>query len=224
MNDSNVTLVTVFEKLLEFYGPQNWWPGESPLEIMVGAVLTQNTSWKNVEKAITNLKEESLLNLQRLHQTNVEELAEVIRPSGYYRLKAKRLANLVDHVMTKYDGDLEWMFSHDLETLREELLGINGIGPETADSILLYAGNKPTFVVDAYTARILKRHGWIDWEADYHQIQEHFVGTVPPEVEHYNEFHALIVRAGNQFCRKTPKCEGCPLACYLPETGISEPS
>ncbi|UBM34256.1 endonuclease III domain-containing protein [Bremerella sp. TYQ1] len=223
LSDSNVSLNTVFEKLLEHYGPQQWWPGDSPLEIMIGAVLTQNTSWKNVEKAIANLKDADLLHLGRLHATRQEELAEIIRPSGYYRLKAKRLWNLIDHVMTKYDGDLEWMFSHDVATLREELLGINGIGPETADSILLYAGNLKTFVVDAYTARILKRHGWIDWEADYHQIQDHFVSQVPDEVSHYNEFHALIVRTGNQFCRKTPKCEGCPLQSYLPASGIQEP-
>lgn len=209
--------------MLEHYGPQDWWPGDSPLEIMIGAVLTQNTSWKNVEKAITNLKEADLLHLKRLHGVRLEELAEIIRPSGYYRLKAKRLHNLVDHVIRKYDGDLEWMFSHSVSTLREELLEINGIGPETADSILLYAGNLPTFVVDTYTARIMKRHGWIDWDADYHQIQEHFVSEVPAEVAHYNEFHALIVRTGNQFCRKTPKCEGCPLQCLLPESGIQEP-
>lgn len=223
LTDSNVSLNTVFEKMLEHYGPQDWWPGESPLEIMIGAVLTQNTSWKNVEKAIANLKDADLVHLSRLHTTRVEELAEIIRPSGYYRLKAKRLHNLISHVMSKYDGDLEWMFSHDVSTLREELLAINGIGPETADSILLYAGNLKTFVVDAYTARILKRHGWIEWEADYHQIQEHFVSEVPAEVEHYNEFHALIVRTGNEFCRKTPKCQGCPLECYLPESGIQEP-
>ena len=223
LHDSNVSLNTIFEKLLEHYGPQDWWPGDSPLEIMIGAVLTQNTSWKNVEKAIANLKEASLMHLERLHKTKVEELAEIIRPSGYYRLKAKRLSNLIDYVMTRYDGDLEWMFSHDVTSLREELLAINGIGPETADSILLYAGNKETFVVDTYTSRILKRHGWIEWEADYHQIQDHFVSQVPAEVEHYNEFHALIVRTGNEFCRKTPKCDSCPLECYLPVGGIQEP-
>ncbi len=209
--------------MLEHYGPQNWWPGDSPLEIMIGAVLTQNTSWKNVEKAIENLRQADLLHLGRLHAVRIEELAEIIRPSGYYRLKAKRLHNLIDYVMQKYDGDLDWMFSHSVSKLREELLSINGIGPETADSILLYAGNLPAFVVDTYTARILKRHGWIDWEAGYHEIQDHFVSQVPAEVAHYNEFHALIVRTGNQFCRKTPKCEGCPLECLLPESGIQQP-
>lgn len=218
----SISLLDVYDRLLAHYGHQSWWPGDSPLEIMVGAILTQNTSWKNVEKAIVNLKEEGLLDPFKLQETPLEELAEVIRPAGYYRLKAKRLQNLMRYVVDVHGGDLDAMFACSVHSLREDLLALNGIGPETADAILLYAGNLPSFVVDTYTARVLKRHGWIEQEADYHQIQDLFVSELPQDVSLFNEYHALLVRVGNAHCRKTPKCETCPLCDLLPPGGIEE--
>ncbi|MFI4874469.1 MAG: endonuclease III domain-containing protein [Blastopirellula sp. JB062] len=216
----SISLFNVYERLLAYYGRQAWWPGDSPLEIMVGAVLTQNTSWKNVEKAIVNLKEEGMLDPFKLHETAAEQLAEIIRPAGYYRLKAKRLQNLMRYVIQSYDGDLDAMFRRNVDSLRRDLLAVNGIGPETADAILLYAGDLPTFVVDTYTSRVLKRHGWIDLEADYHQIQDRFVSELPQDTALFNEYHALLVRVGSGHCRKTPKCETCPLFDLLPEGGM----
>lgn len=186
---------------------------------MVGAVLTQNTSWKNVARAIENLRQAELLDPLSLYELDVEELAELIRPAGYFRLKARRLRNLLSLIVERYDGSLDAMFAVDLPTLREQLLSVNGIGPETADSILLYAAEKPTFVVDTYTHRVLSRHGLIEPEADYHRIQQFFHDELPTDVPLYNEFHALLVRVGNAHCRRTPKCEGCPLAHMLPEGG-----
>ena len=168
----------VFQRLYEAFGPQHWWPGESPLEVMVGAVLTQNTAWKNVARALDNLRDADLLSLEALHQLPQEELAEWIRPAGYYRLKARRLKNLLDFVVDEFDGSLDTMFQVELGALRERLLGVNGIGPETADSILLYAGQLPTFVVDNYTARVLKRHAWIEPEAGLLRNQRAFRGHV----------------------------------------------
>ena len=155
----SASLHEVYERLYAAYGPQHWWPGESPFEIVVGAVLTQNTSWKNVERAIDNLRQADLLSPEELFAVPQEELAELIRPAGYYRLKAKRLRNLLQLIVEEFDGSLPAMFSMELSELRERLLAVNGIGPETADSILLYAGEFPTFVIDTYTARIVKRHG-----------------------------------------------------------------
>ncbi len=209
----------LYEQLYEHFGPQQWWPGESPFEVMVGAVLTQNTSWKNVARAIENLRQAELLDPLSLYELDVEELAELIRPAGYFRLKARRLRNLLSLIVERYDGSLDAMFAVDLPTLREQLLSVNGIGPETADSILLYAAEKPTFVVDTYTHRVLSRHGLIEPEADYHRIQQFFHDELPTDVPLYNEFHALLVRVGNAHCRRTPKCEGCPLAHMLPEGG-----
>ncbi len=217
------SLSEIYLRLFDAFGPQSWWPGESPFEVMVGAVLTQNTSWKNVERAIANLRDAGLLTPHALHALPDEELAELIRPAGYFRLKTRRLKNLLNFVMDEYDGSLDAMFAAGLSTLREQLLSVNGIGPETADSILLYAGELPTFVVDTYTARVLKRHGWIEPEADYHAIQEHFQSGLAQDVAMFNEFHALLVRVGNQHCRRTPKCAGCPLECLLPDGGIQEP-
>lgn len=213
----------VYDRLYARFGPQQWWPGETPFEVLVGAVLTQNTSWKNVEKALANLREDGLLEPRRLYELAREELAELIRPAGYYRVKAKRLGNLLDFVFDRYDGSLEAMFSVDVATLREQLLGVNGIGPETADSILLYAGGLPSFVVDTYTHRVLARHGWIGFDADYHQIQEHFYDNLDADVELYNEYHALLVRVGHHHCRKTPNCDDCPLADMLPNGGPLAP-
>lgn len=216
------SLRQVYDYLLAAYGPQEWWPGDSPFEIMVGAVLVQNTAWKNVEKAIRNLVEAALLEPHALAAADPEELQELIRPAGYYRLKTKRLLHLVRFVVERYDGALDAMFSTSLGALREELLALNGIGPETADSILLYAGELPTFVVDTYTHRVLARHGWIDFDAGYYEIKDVFESQLPQDVALFNEYHALLVRVGHLHCRKTPKCHGCPLQDLLPEGGICE--
>lgn len=217
-----VSLQRVYAKLLDHFGPQRWWPGETPFEVIVGAVLTQNTNWKNVEKAIENLRQEGLLDPHALHNLPAAELAEVIRPAGYYRLKAGRLHNVVAYLVERYDGDLDRMFQQALDRLREELLAVKGVGPETADSILLYAGNLPTFVVDAYTYRLAVRHGWLEPEADYHQIKEFFESRLDEDATLFNEYHALIVSLGKQFCGTRPKCEGCPLQSMLPAGGPCE--
>jgi endonuclease-3 related protein len=217
-------LIQAYDRLLAAFGPQHWWPGDGPLEVMVGAVLTQNTSWKNVERAIDNLRDASVLDARALCALPVDELADLIRPAGYYRIKAQRLRSLLAFVVERYDGSLEDMFQTDLATLRAELLAVHGIGPETADSILLYAGGLPTFVVDTYTHRVVARHGWIGYDAGYDEIKDYFQSSLPRDVALYNEYHALLVRVGKEFCRKTgPKCETCPLADLLPESGIVEP-
>ena len=206
----------IYQHLFAYFGPQHWWPGDTPLEIMVGAVLTQNTNWENVEKAIANLRDADLLDLRRLAETSTGMLAELIRPSGYYNLKAARLHNLLRAITAEHES-LESFFATDHHQLREELLAVKGIGPETADSILLYAAEKPAFVIDAYTHRLLLRHELIWEESDYYEMQELFTGSLPEEVALYNEFHALIVRVGKEFCRKSkPRCPQCPLRELLP--------
>lgn len=223
-NAMATNLSEVYERLLAAFGPQRWWPGESPFEVLVGAVLVQNTAWKNVERAIDNLREAGVMEPQALYALDEAELAELIRPAGYFQVKARRLRNLLRLVVERYDGSLEAMFRTDLATLREELLSVNGIGPETADAILLYAGELPSFVVDTYTHRVLARHGWIGYDADYHEIQDHFAATLPENAALYNEYHALLVRLGKEYCRKTaPKCNECPLVDLLPASGIVEP-
>ena len=205
-------LLDIYETLLAFFGPQGWWPGDTPLEILVGAVLTQNTNWINVSKAIANLRHDNLLALDTLTGLPPVVLAEKIRPSGYYNLKAERLQNLLRHISARA-GSVEAFFNTgETAAIREELLSIRGIGPETADSILLYAGGKPVFVVDAYTHRILNRHGLIGDEAEYHELQALFMDHLPEEADLFNEYHALLVRTGKEFCKKsTPRCDDCPL-------------
>ncbi len=176
-----------------------------------------------MEKAIRNLGDADLLDPHAPAAADEQELQKLIRPAGYFRLKTKRLGNLVQFVVKHYDGDLDAMFSTSLSTLREELLSLNGIGPETADSILLYAGGLPTFVVDTYTHRVLARHGWIGHEAEYYEIKDAFQSELEQDAALYNEFHALLVRVGHLHCRKTPKCDECPLAELLPAGGLCEP-
>lgn len=213
----------VYQRLFDALGPQHWWPGETPFEIIVGAVLTQNTNWQNVEKAIGNLREADLLEPAALYTVPVEELEELLRPAGYFRIKARRLRSLLAYIMDRYGGDLDAMFAIGMGALREELLAVNGIGPETADSILLYAGGLPAFVVDAYTHRILSRHGWIELEADYHQIQDFLQSRLPDDPVLFNEFHALLVFVGKHYCRKrAPRCDECPLRDMLPDGGPLE--
>ena len=201
----------IHTRLFDHFGPQHWWPGETPFEIMLGAVLTQNTSWRNVDMVMDTLRQEGLLSFAALEALPLEELAEKIRPSGYYNQKAKRLKGLFAAIRED-SGDLETFFDQDASTLREKLLGIKGIGPETADSITLYAAGKPVFVVDAYTYRILLRHDLIAEEAGYEEIQDLFLGKLPAEVQLFNEYHALLVRLGKEYCKKSkPLCDACPL-------------
>ncbi len=219
----SVVLQEVYQRLFDAFGPQEWWPGDTQFEIMVGAILVQNTNWQNVERAIGNLREADLLGPHALYAVPEEELEELIRPAGYFRIKAKRLRSLLKFLVERYNGSIEAMFRTPLNELRAELLGIHGVGPETADSILLYAGSMPTFVVDAYTYRIFSRHGWIDLESDYHQIQEYFHDHLPAHVPMFNEFHALLVHLGKHFCKKSkPLCETCPLKDLLPRGGPVE--
>ncbi len=253
------------------WGPQNWWPAQSRLEVIVGAYLTQNTNWSNVEKAIANLRQARLLSVKGLREISLARLQKLVRPSGYFRQKAKKLKTFIRYLDKNYGGSLDRMFAEPTERLRSELLALNGVGPETADSILLYAGNHHVFVVDAYTRRVFERHGLITPKAKYEEIrllveQEISSGAPDPMViaeqegagakpeslavhpqeavhpqgndprhpvsrmsraarselaQHYNELHALIVRAGNQYCRKKAKCEECPLREFLPATSAS---
>lgn len=220
----STVLSNAYERLLAALGPQNWWPGDSRFEMMVGAVLVQNTAWKNVQRAIENLRAADVMEPAALYAVPEGELAELIRPSGYFQVKTRRLRHLLRFVMEEYQGSLDAMFRTDLATLREQLLAVHGVGPETADSILLYAGQMPTFVVDTYTHRVLARHGWIGYEADYHEIKDYFESVLPADVPLYNEYHALLVRVGKDYCRKTkPKCEECPLRELLPASGVVEP-
>ena len=204
-------LLDLYDRLYRFFGPLHWWPGESPFEVIVGAILTQNTAWRNVEKAIANLKAGRLLSPRRLRQLAVEDLAEYIRPAGYYNIKAKRLRHFLDFLFEQGRGDLAYLSTGSLDSRRHELLQVNGIGPETADSILLYAAHRPTFVVDAYTKRVLSRHQLLAEDAAYDEIRDFFMDVLDPEVPLFNEFHALLVHLGKGFCkRRNPRCEACP--------------
>jgi endonuclease-3 related protein len=242
-----------YRALLHRWGPQNWWPAQSRLEVIVGAYLTQNTNWTNVEKAMGNLRRARVLSIKALRELPLEQLQQLIRPSGYFRQKAEKLKTFIRFLDANYSGSLDPMFSQPTEKLRAELLALNGVGPETADSILLYAGNHPVFVVDAYTRRIFERHGILAPKARYDDIrlliQDALTGAAPEQFEfqgigsdprhpvsrmsrmsrnelaqHYNELHALIVRAGNLYCRSTPKCEGCPLQKFLTSKSKQQPS
>ncbi|MEO0101929.1 MAG: endonuclease III domain-containing protein [candidate division WOR-3 bacterium] len=210
------TIYKIYQILYSHFGPQHWWPGETKLEIVVGAVLTQNTAWQNVEKAIKNLKKKNLLEIKKLYKIRENFLSKLIKPAGYYNLKTKRLKELVKFLCQRYNGNLEKMAKEKGEVLREELLRVKGIGKETADSILLYALNKPFFVVDAYTKRILLRHNLINEKMTYDEIQKLFQENLPKRVKIYNEFHALLVKLGKTYCQKRPKCFLCPLANLLP--------
>jgi endonuclease-3 related protein len=209
-------LMDMYDAMLATLGPSQWWPGETPFEIAIGAILTQNTNWKNVEKALDNLKNAEVLEAEPLHALSVPRLAELIRPAGYYNVKARRIHNFLEFLKEEAEFDLLSLKDRDLTELRPRVLGINGIGPETGDCILLYALDFPTFVVDAYTARIVGRHG-LAWEdIDYHGLQGLFMDALPEDVALYNEYHALIVRVGANWCRKKAGlCESCPLQPFL---------
>lgn len=218
----NARLKDGFDRMFRHFGPRGWWPGDTPFEVMVGAILTQNTNWKNVEKAISNIKAERLLSPKKLLDLHTMKLAALIRPAGYYRLKAGRLKNYLRYFVDRYDGDAQKMSARPAEELRAELLSVKGIGPETADSILLYALDKPVFVIDAYTKRILARHAICAEEATYDELQEIFVDAFDRDAEFFNEYHALIVETGKDFCRKDPRCGECPLRGWngLPSTWV----
>jgi endonuclease-3 related protein len=201
----------IYRRLYRAFGPQHWWPGESPFEIAVGAILTQNTNWGNVEKAIENLKREKALNAKSIHDMRVARLASLIKPAGYFNVKAKRLKAFIDFLMNEYHGSLKSMKNEEMQTLRAKLIKVNGIGHETADSILLYALEKPVFVIDAYTKRVLSRHGIMEHEKPYEEFQALFHSSLKRDVKLFNEYHALFVRLGKIYCRKKPKCEECPL-------------
>ncbi len=233
-----------YTALLSRYGPQNWWPAHSRFEVIVGAYLTQNTNWSNVEKALLNLRRARLLSVSAMRATPIDELETLVRPSGYFRQKARNLKTFIAFLDQRYSGSLTRMFAEPTAKLRAELLELKGVGPETADSILLYAGNHPVFVVDAYTRRVLLRHGIINQKTSYEEIRamiEHAISSSETEslvvkesgsdprhpvsrmsssartelAQHYNELHALIVRVGNHYCRAKPICEGCPLQTFL---------
>jgi len=221
----------IYQKLYSFFGSQHWWPGDTPFEVMIGAILTQNTNWLNAEKAIGNLKKHKLLQPHKLYKLSHKRLASLIRPAGYYNIKAKRLKSFLGFFIRYYNGNVEKMSCIDTSSLRQQLLSVKGIGPETADSILLYALNRPIFVVDAYTKRILLHHRLISKNADYNETQNLFMQNLKSEVNPvrntesprkknkisngvklFNEYHALLVKLGKEFClKRRPKCEICPL-------------
>ncbi len=206
----------VYRTLRRALGPQHWWPGETPFEVMVGAILTQNTAWKNVERAIRNLKKAGVLNPRALHRIPQKKLARLIQPAGYFNIKAERLKHFVKFLFTEYGGRPDIMFHERGAALRRKLLAVKGIGPETADSMLLYAAGKPFFVIDAYTKRIFARHRLHALEGGYEAWQRQFEEALPKRVSLYNDFHAQIVAVGKDYCRTgRPRCEICPLRIYL---------
>jgi endonuclease-3 related protein len=217
-------LLGIYHMLLAAAGHRGWWPGRTRLEILLGAILTQNTSWTNVEKALRALHRRGLLGLARLRTTSEDELAETIRSSGYFRQKARKIRAFLALLDQEYGGSLTRMARVPTAALREQLLGVWGIGPETADSILLYAFGRPVFVVDAYTRRVLARHGLISWTAGYGTIQGLHARLLPEDAALFNDFHAQYVWVGHHFCGTHPKCGECPLRALLSRSGpIADP-
>jgi len=210
-------LLRYYEMMSEALGPMHWWPAQTPFEVIVGAILTQSTAWTNVERAIDNLRAAKLLTPAAMLLVPVHRLATLVRPSGYFRQKARKLKAFVEFLQDEYKGSLKRMFSTPTLDLREQLLSVHGIGPETADSILLYAGNHPVFVVDAYTHRIFERHGITGGKPHYENVRAMVETSFPGRPEWFNEFHALIVNTGKNWCRKgAPRCQECPLRSLLP--------
>ena len=209
------TLMKIYKLLYNHYGAQHWWPGQERDEIIIGAILTQNTNWQNVEKAINNLKNADCLSVEKLHILDLETIANLIRPSGYYNVKAKRIKNFLEWLFDNYTGNLESLENLDTDRLREELLTVKGIGKETADSILLYAFERAVFVVDSYTWRIMSRHGLIDSDVEYEEVRALFEYNLTRDEKLFNEYHALLVRVGKEHCKTKANCLGCPLR-HLP--------
>lgn len=208
-------ILRLYDALYKYYGPQYWWPAKTKFEVIVGAILTQNTSWRNVEKAVCNLRKAKLLNPAAMKDINKKNLAALIMPSGCYNIKAGRLKSFINFLFRKYGGSLKRMFSQDTAILRKELLEVKGLGFETVDSILLYAGQKPVFVVDAYTKRILANHKLISSGDKYHEVQRLFMESLPSDSALFNEYHALLVRLAKEACTTHPKCEACPVRSVL---------
>jgi endonuclease-3 related protein len=200
-----------YARLLAHYGPQGWWPADSRFEVIIGAILTQAVAWSNVEKAITNLKAAQALELDALQAMPVEELAHLIRPAGYYNVKARKIKAFVAHLCEQHQCDLGGLLSKESAALRSELLSIYGIGPETADSIILYAAGQPVFVVDAYTRRLFSRLGLVSDQIGYDELQALFQRYLPHRVAFFQEYHALVVQHGKSICQKRPLCRDCPL-------------
>lgn len=213
-------LLAMYRAAFEHFGHADWWPGDTPFEIIIGAFLTQNTNWKNVEKAIENLKAQNLLCAHRMWHAGDAEIAGLIRPSGYYNVKTRRIKNFLACLHTDFGGSLERMFELDAAHLRDVLLAVKGAGRETADSIVLYAAGKCTFVVDAYTKRIFSRHGFFDPDTDYDDVKAFFESNLPRKTELFNDYHAQIVNVAKHFClKKSPLCGQCPLRDFLPAKG-----
>jgi endonuclease III related protein len=204
-------LIRLYRRLYRHYGDLHWWPAKTPFEVSVGAILTQNTAWKNVEKAIRQLTRAGALSVGALSKMSHQRLARLIKSAGYFNVKARRLKNFISFVAKRYRGSPAQMCRQETDRLRAELLALNGIGPETADSILLYAAEKPVFVIDAYTKRILSRHGVLAYEKSYDDFQTFFTKRLPRDAALYNQFHAMLVKVGNEFCRSQPRCDECPL-------------
>jgi endonuclease III related protein len=210
-------LMRYYDAMSGALGPMHWWPAETPFEVIVGAILTQSTAWANVERAIDNLREANMLTPSAILKAAPSRLAALVRPSGYFRQKAKKLKSFVRFLQAEYAGSLRRMFQMPTPELRAKLLSVHGIGPETADSILLYAGNHPVFVVDAYTHRIFGRHELLSGKPDYEKVRALFEAALAPHALMFNEFHALIVNTGKNWCRKSaPRCADCPLHHLLP--------
>ncbi len=212
MLSSNDHIMSIYKTLLDYFGPRGWWPADSQLEVVIGALLTQAVAWKNVEKAINNLKDAGLMDVEALHSADEEFLAQLIKPALYNRQKAKKIKVFINYVFEFYDGDLQKLLNEPLVLLRKQLLSLWGIGPETADSIILYAGAQKTFVVDAYTRRIFFRLGLVPENIDYENLKTFLENNIADSIEIYNEYHALLVALGNNFCKKNvPLCRVCPL-------------
>ena len=209
-------LLDVYQRLHQRYGPQHWWPGDGPFETIVGAILTQNTAWRNVERAMANLKAADALSAPRLRDLSDEELGGLIRPSGYFNTKAKKLKAFAQVLGQRHNDDLGHLFAQDIPTLRRELLSIYGIGEETADDIILYAASMPSFVIDAYTRRIVLRLDLTPERRDYTAFQTLFQDNLPKDVLLFNEYHALLDRHAKETCRKEPLCQRCCLLSLCP--------
>jgi endonuclease-3 related protein len=215
MKTAERTLLSIYNRLYGHFGPRYWWPAATPFEVMVGAILTQNTAWSNVEKAIANLKREKALSPRKIARIHPGTLAALIKSSGFYNEKTKKLKAFIKFLSGFCGGDINKLSSNSLGALRKKLLGVKGIGRETADSMLLYALNKPIFVVDAYTKRIFARHRLISKDSSYDEVQEFFMGNLPRRVKLFNEYHALIVETGKNYCKKNkPLCKFCPLKTF----------
>jgi endonuclease-3 related protein len=201
----------IYERLLRAFGPQHWWPGRTREEVIIGAILTQNTAWANVERAIERLDRAGCLTLAAIDRTSAGRLSKLVRSSGTYRVKAERLKGLAAWLRTRFDGDLDALFAAGVDRARRELLLVKGVGPETADAILLYAGELPVFVVDAYTQRIMRRHFVVPSDSSYEQTRSVFERSLPGDPQLFNEYHALLVELGKRYCRRRARCHGCPL-------------